>query len=465
MKARGYFHVGMATTLNIVVYAATFGRYIWLEGRVQKGTFSNWLGRFRYQPASVVRPTTEEEIVELVRSSPELRLFGSGHSFNDGVVAGGTLVSLDRYRGVVWKDLEKKQVALRAGTRVRDAVKVLLRDGLAFQALPSHDAQSLGGILSTDVHGTGGHRWGFVSQSVVGLTVIDGKGDVHRCEPSDDLFKATIGGVGAVGIISEVVVQAVDRFDVAQKVQLSNLPFVEENLDRLLDENEHLSLYLFPFTERCQVNTWNATTQKRSFAGPLREFVSISGDALLASWLGNLLAYARLLPALSSVTHGLKRGTDLVLESNKAFNRSIYHLHQELEFAVPFGDTFATCRRFVALYEQMYRKGLPYTIIEVRFTPAGHDRTLIGAGRDRRSTWVDLLCNDSRGFEVYFERAEEVVKEIGARPHLGKYCQAHRKGDLDRVHGDSFARFLRLMQTHDPQERFANDFTRRLFRG
>jgi FAD/FMN-containing dehydrogenase len=463
-KARGYLQCGLATTWNIVVYAATGGQRLWLEGRVQGGRFANWLHRFGYQPTRYVQPKSEEELVALVRSSHGVRLFGSGHSFNDGVVADDTLVSLDRYRGVVWKDLGKKQVAFRAGTRVRDAVAALLREGLAFQALPSHDAQSLGGILSTDVHGTGGHRWGFVSQSVAGLAIVDGKGDVHRCQPSDDLFKAAIGGVGAVGIISEVVVQAVDRFDVEQKVRGSSVAEVEANLDRLLEENDHFSIYLFPFTHRCQVNTWNRTTEKKSFAGPFREFVAISMDALLAAWAGNLLAYTRLLPRLSSVTHRLKRGTDLVLESNQAFNRTIYHLHQELELTVPFEETFTAARRFIELYERMYRSGLPYTFVEVRFTPAGHDRTLLGAGRDRRSAWIDLITNDSRGFDRYFDAAEELTREIGGRPHLGKYCRTHRKADLAKVHGEHLARFLELVAEHDPDGRFANDFTRRLFR-
>lgn len=464
VKARGFFHVGLATTLNIVVYAATFGRYIWLEGRVQQGVYGNWLRRFRYRPTRYVRPTTEAELVDLVRTSRALRLVGSGHSFNDGVVTDHTLVSLDRYRGVVWTDLDRKQVAFRAGTRMRDVVKELFRHGLAFQALPSHDAQSIGGILSTDVHGTGGHAWGCVSQSVVGITVVDGRGEVHRCGPSDDLFKAAIGGVGAVGVIAEVVVQAVDRFNVEQRTQSSTLSFVERHLDRLLEENDHLSLYLFPFSDRCQINTWNRTTEAQSFAGPFRELLTTSADALLAAWLGNLMAYTRLLPALSPITHRLKRGTDLVLESNQAFNRTIYHLHQELEFTVAFEETFATCRRFLELYQTMYRTGLPYTVIEVRFTPAGHDRTLIGAGRDRRSTWIDLLCDDSHGFETYFAAAEGAMKDIGARPHLGKYCQDHRRPDLVKVHGEHLARFLGLVQEHDPEDRFANDFTRRLFR-
>jgi hypothetical protein len=122
----------------------------------------------------------------------------------------------------------------------------------------------------------------------------------------------------------------------------------------------------------------------------------ISLDALLAAWLGNLAAYTGLLPAISSLVSGIKRGSNIVLESNEAFNRSIYHLHQEYEFSVPFEDTFTVCRRFIQLYEEMYPTGLPYATFEVRFTPQGHSRTLIGPGRERRNAWLDrfreILC-------------------------------------------------------------------------
>jgi hypothetical protein len=202
----------------------------------------------------------------------------------------------------------------------------------------------------------------------------------------------------------------------------------------------------------------------KSFLGPLREFIAISFDALLASWFGNLMAYTGLLPALSSGTHSLKRGTDLVMESNKAFNRTIYHLHQELEFTVPYGETVQRCQEFVALYEAMYRqKHLPYALFEVRFTPAGHDRTLIGAGRDRRSTWIDLVLDDSHGFERYYAAAEALIKQIGARPHLGKFCQDHTKADLQNIHGAHFTQFLQLVQQYDPNGKFKNSFTRRIF--
>ncbi|MBW2412444.1 MAG: FAD-binding protein [Deltaproteobacteria bacterium] len=461
MKPTGYFKVALATTYNIILNALTLGRYVWLEGRVRQGVFKNWAKRFRYRPANFVQPTTESEIVELVKSSKRLRLFGSAHSFNGGVLVDDTLVSLDRYSGVIWKDPEKKQIAVKAGTRVRDVVAVLLDEGLAFAAQPSHDAQSMAGILSTDVHGTG-RDWGFVSESVVSLKLVDGNGKIIECKPSDDLFKAAIGGIGAVGIITEVVVQGVDRFNVRQEVVIKDFSYVEENLDRLLQENEHCSLYLFPFTDRCQINTWNRTDKPHSFLGSIREFVSISIDALAAAWMGNFMAYTGLLPKFSSIAHSMKMGTNLVMESNEAFNRTIYHLHQELEFAVPFEETFEACRRFKALYEELYSEGLPYALFEVRFTPAGHDRTLIGAGRERRSTWIDLVCNDSEGFEKYYAAAENLIKSNAARPHLGKYCEGLDKSDLERMHQNSFSRFQQLMAEHDPEGKFANAFTRRM---
>jgi L-gulono-1,4-lactone dehydrogenase len=475
-----YLKVALATTLNIVLNGVTLGRYVWLEGRVSGGVFMNWARSFRYRPQRFVRPTTEEEIVELVKDSRRLRVFGSGHSFNNGVVSDDTLISLDDYSGLVREDPNKEQITVKGGTRVRDVVELLSERGLAFRALPSHDAQSIAGILSTDVHGTGRifetekeKPWGFVSQSVVGLKLIDGKGDIHECQPSDDLFKAAIGGIGTVGIITEVVVQGVDRFKVEQRVEMRDISYVKENLDRLLQDNDHFSLYLFPFAAKCQVNTWNRKEKDRTIIGRFLEFIEISKgrflefvnisiDALAAAWIGNFIAYRGRLPQLGLTYGFIRRGSNLVLESNEGFNRTIYHLHQELEFTVPFEDTFEVCERFMKLYEQLYPSGLPYTLFEVRFTPE-HDRTLIGAGRGRRSTWIDLVCNDSHGFEKYYAEAQELMKEIGARPHLGKYCENFSKADMAKLHADNFTRFLELVEEHDPEGKFANGFTRRLF--
>jgi len=458
----GFLRVAILTTLNIILYILSFRRFLLLEGRVLRGIFRNWAWGFRYQPSNFVVPQTEEGIISAIKQARHVRVYGSGHSFNEGVVSEVSLLSLDNYTGVIWKDAAKKQMAVKAGTRVRDVVHALLEEGWAFEALPSHDAQSIAGILSTDVHGTG-RNWGFVSQSIVGLKIVNGKGEIHECRPQDDLFKAAIGGIGAVGVIVEVVVQGVDRFNIDQEIAVVELSFLEENLDYLLQENDHISLYLFPFSKTCQINLWNRTGQEQSFLGPLREFIIISLDALLAAWIGNLVSYTGLLPSISPLIPRFKKGSNIVLESNEAYNRSIYHLHQELEFSVPVNDIFSVARRFVRLYEDMYPMGLPYVVFEVRFTPKGHDRTLIGPGQERSSGWIDLVINDSPGFEAYYEAAETLMKDIGGRPHLGKFIHNIDSGYLSRLYGHNFERFRQLLEEHDPEGKFSNSFTRRLF--
>ncbi|MDX1417198.1 MAG: D-arabinono-1,4-lactone oxidase [Candidatus Promineifilaceae bacterium] len=461
--AVSYLRVALATTINIIIYLVTIRYVTWLEGRVLRGVFRNWGRGYKNTPPNFMQPKTEAEIVAAVANAQHVRLFGAGHSFNSGVVSAQTLLSLDKYKGVLWKDPAKKQIAVKGGTRVREVVRALLDEGWAFKALPSHDAQSIAGILSTDVHGTG-RDWGFVSESVVSLRIVNGKGEVIECGPDSDLFKAAIGGIGAVGVIVEVVVQGVDRFNVAQEVAIVELSFVEQNLDRILEKNDHVSLYLFPFTNSCQLNLWNKTEREQSLLGPQREFILISLDALLAAWLGNLASYAGFLPHISFLVSRIKRGSNIVMESNEAFNRSIYHLHQEFEFSIPFEDTFPVCRRFMDLYEEMHPTAvLPYTTFEVRFTPDGHTRALIGPGRDNRRTWIDLVCNDSIGYERYYAAAEKMMKEIGARPHLGKYTGSMDSSYLAQVYGEHLERFKELVQEHDPAGKFSNALTKQLF--
>lgn len=54
-----------------------------------------------------------------------------------------------------------------------------------------------------------------------------------------------------------------------------------------------------------------------------------------------------------------------MLESDCAYNRTIYHLRLELEFTVPYEATFIVCDRLIKLYEELYSLGLPYILFEV----------------------------------------------------------------------------------------------------
>jgi hypothetical protein len=46
---------------------------------------------------------------------------------------------------------------------------------------------------------------------------------------------------------------------------------------------------------------------------------------------------------------------------------------------------------------------------------------------------------------------------------LGKFCQGWARRDLERLYGSNFSLFLQLVAEHDPEGKFANQFTQQLF--
>ena len=439
-------------------------RVLLLEGRWWRGFYSNWSGDRRYRSHFFLVPESEAEIVDIVRDHPSIRVVGAGHSFNDGLVTDGATVSLDALDGVIGIDHQAKQATVWAGTRLRDLTPVLLAEGLAVRSLASHDAQSVAGILSTDVHGTGRAPAHF-SDQVVSIRLVDGTGAVHTVGPDDELFRAAVGGIGAVGIITQVTVQCVDAFDLRQTTMVETRGWAERNLERLLDDHDHVSLYAYPFTDLVHVHLWDRTDAPRSVLGARREAINEAKAAVTAATFGDALAHLGKLPTMAARGMRLQSATNLVLRSHEAFSRSQYHLHQELEVAVPVENVWADLDETLAIYERLYAgRRLPFLLVEVRFSPAGHDRSLLGAGVDRASAWLCLCLNQSGRVGDYFDAIETWMRADGseARVHLGKWCERLDTNDLARMHGERFDRFRRIRREADPQGRFVNPFTERV---
>ncbi len=347
---------------------------------------------------------------------------------------------------------------------LRDLTSALLDEGLAFQTLASHDAQSVAGILSTDVHGTG-REPAHPSDRVVAMDLVDGTGTLHEnLTPDDDRFRAAVGGLGAVGIITKVTFQCVDAFHLRQGTHVEARRWAATNLDDLFAEHRTRELLRLPvhrpaprphldahrrahvtarrvprIAQRGQGGDRRRHPRRRDGAlGPAAEDCDTHDEAA-ARRPGWCCSHTRRSAAAST--------------TSTRSSRSPYR-------TTGSGPTSTNCS---SLYERRAAdQRLPFLLVEVRFSPGPHDTTLLGAGAGRDTAWLCLCCNQSGAVGDYFADVEEWVSGHDARIHLGKWCEDLDADDVARMHGDRFERFRDVRDRLDPDRRFANPFTERV---
>ena len=103
------------------------------------GSWRNWAGNQRSCPVRIERPTSESEVVDLVRRAIaddlRVRVVGAGHSFTAVARTDDVLVSLDDLVGLLGVDDHTGRVTVRAGTRLCDLNPELDIRGLAMPNL------------------------------------------------------------------------------------------------------------------------------------------------------------------------------------------------------------------------------------------------------------------------------------------------------------------------------------------
>jgi FAD/FMN-containing dehydrogenase len=168
----------------------------------------------RRPPAGVLLPGSGRDVAAGVRWAAERgRRFaaqGNRHSvFGRGQAADGIVADLRRLRAV--HDVQDDRVVVDAGATWREVLAATLPRGLAPPALPDYLDLSVGGTLV--VGGIGSRTWraGAVSDNVLELEVVTGRGEQLSCSPASNprLFDAVRAGLGQVAVITGATLRLV----------------------------------------------------------------------------------------------------------------------------------------------------------------------------------------------------------------------------------------------------------------
>jgi FAD/FMN-containing dehydrogenase len=497
---------------NVGAYLLSSGRCLLHEGRfdTSRRCWKNWNELVSFEPERLVRPRTEEELRQAIRDAHQVRVVGSGHAFNDSCGTEGHLLSLDAYNQVEAVDELRKVVRVQAGIRLRDLNKRLREHQLALPVLGSTDAQSIAGLLATDLHGTG-RQHGFLSEQVLKLWLVNARGDVDVVdrETNPELFHAALGSLGTCGVIMKVELQCEPAFNLEKQTWIAHRDWVEQNLDSILEKNDHVSLYRLggADVEYLHVNVWNRTTEPITPYLAARKLRAEVLDLLSAGVLPDVV---RLLKALdrklfgrlrprAGQTRSLEPFTNLgfallvllmgvmsdsrlkhysgqgrcsrwfklamyltwnksiVHPSSTGFGRRLFYRHDEIEYGVPY-ENHPRCMKDVldALSDDGF-----VTLLEIRFTP-DRSRALLGPGVGRRTCYIELAPNASRDVSQAFAHVEQLFLRHGGQVHLGKWTAVNARV-MALMYPGRFTRFLRVRQRQDSEGKFMNAFTRRVF--
>jgi L-gulono-1,4-lactone dehydrogenase len=428
----------------------------------------NWSGNQRCEPARLVRPRTEDEVVDLVARAAHrgqrVRVVGAGHSFTGLVATEGTLIDLAGLRGIRHVDPHTGVATIAAGTTLADASAELAAHGRAFENLGDIAVQTVAGATATGTHGTGA-RFGNLSSTVVGTRFVTGDGevvDLHDATDPDAMRAARVH-LGALGVATQLQVRTVPAFTLEARETIEDVGEVLSDLDAFVDGHDHAEFFWFPGSARPGTGELGVALVKRNHRrdappgpgeprGKLEAFV---GDEVVSNALyGAIVRLSDHVPSATRAVHALLRRlpeATYAERSDRVFASPRRVRFVEMEQSVPreaFPEAFARIRRVYA----DHGRDVPFPV-ECRWV-AGDDADLSPASGGPRAYLAVHLS--PRRYDVrFFAAIEAALADLSARPHWGK-LHARTAADLATAY-PRWEAFQEARRRFDPAGTFAND--------
>jgi alditol oxidase len=178
----------------------------------------NWAGNVVFSPARLHRPTGIPELQSLVAQAGRARALATGHSFSRIADTPGVLVSTLGLPAVTDIDRRRRTVTVSAGLRYGELSQHLHAAGYALPNLGSLPHISVAGACATGSHGSGDAN-GNLATAVSALEMVTADGGLTALSREDgEEFLGAVVGLGALGIVTTLVLDLVPDFEVSQWV-------------------------------------------------------------------------------------------------------------------------------------------------------------------------------------------------------------------------------------------------------
>lgn len=387
----------------------------------------NWSGSVTNRPRRWLRPSSEDALQStLERLAPAdwpIRAIGAGHSSSAVVDAPGTLLAMDRLRGLVSVDASVHQATVLAGTTLSDLGRELYAHDLMLPNYGDVATQTIGGAIGTGTHGSGATLPN-LSDMLVAATVLDARGRILTVDNRNpERLLALRVALGALGVLTRVTLQLEPHCDLERREYATRLDAALAHFDELVAGNRSFDFYWYPRRDDVKLRLVNA----------------IGGGT-------PRLPYARLLERREGYPHEIV-----------PTHSGIPHHFEECEYAVPREQGMAC---FAEVRQRILRRWRPVVGWRVLVRTVAGDDALISPCGQRDSITLSLHQNSSLPWREYFADLEPVFRAHGGRPHWAKKhtLDAHALAPLY----PRWQRFAAVRDAMDPDGAFLTPALREL---
>ncbi|CAJ2503977.1 Uu.00g113710.m01.CDS01 [Anthostomella pinea] len=462
---------------------------------------STWAKTFLSRPELYIRPQTSDEIEKIIKLARACRrritITGCGHSPSSMTCTSSWLVNLDDFNAILSVDRPTGVVVMQSGIRLFQLCQSLEKYGLAMPNLGSINQQSIAGAISTGTHGSS-LRHGLMSENILSLRIIIADGRTHVCSPSQnqELFRAALLSLGALGIISEITFRTVPEFTLRWKQVIdADVKMLKAWNKDLWTHAEFVRVWWYPYTRRAVV--WSAQQTSEPLADPPTSYY----DGALGYYIYHNLLYLaqkvpRILPWVEWFVFGMQYGfrngttTEAVQPSRKALLMNCLYSQYVNEWAIPLHKGPEALRRLSSWLNQLspddpdyVPHNIPFSAkalwvhapVEVRVsdTSAPHLESQRTGSRPYLDPTMDdgptlylnatlyrPYYNDPPCRARYYEGFEWLMRDLGGRPHWAKNFETDG-AELERMYGANMQKWRKVRESVDPAGMFVGPWHRR----
>ena len=179
----------------------------------------NWAGNIEYSTDRIQTSTSLAQVQHYVKVQPKLKVLGTRHCFNKIADSKDGFLSLKPMDEVISLDPAKRTVTVAAGITYGQLCPYLDGKGFALHNLASLPHISVAGACSTATHGSG-QRNGNLATAASGLELVTADGTIVTLsrEQDGETFNKAVVGLGAIGVITRVILDIQPSFMMRQYV-------------------------------------------------------------------------------------------------------------------------------------------------------------------------------------------------------------------------------------------------------